>query len=266
MITIRLIIGIFMNLQNKTVFISGASSGIGAACALEFAKAGCRLILCARRSHKLDLLVQDIFKETDVDIFTFELDVRNKPDVDHAIENLPEEWKSIDILVNNAGLARGLGPLHEGDVQDWEEMIDTNVKGLLYLSRKIIPKMVEQNSGHVINIGSIAGRAAYPNGAVYCASKAAVKSISDGLRMDVVGYKIKVSNIEPGLVETEFSLVRFHGNEEKANSVYDNFEALQAKDIAEIALFMANRPSHVQICDMLVTPTHQASAIVVHRN
>lgn len=255
-----------MKIAGKTVFISGASSGIGAACAKHFAKEGCNLILCARRTDRLEALVQDIFIEYNVKIFTFELDVRDKKSVLNSIANLPDEWKNIDILINNAGLARGLGALQDGQISDWEEMIDTNIKGLLYLSRQIVPLMVNRNSGHIINIGSIAGRSAYPNGAVYCATKAAVKSISDGLRMDVVEHRIKVSNIEPGMVETEFSLVRFHGDESKANPVYHNFDALQANDIAEVAVFMANRPAHVQICDMLVTPTHQASATVVHKN
>ena len=255
-----------MNLNDKIVFISGASSGIGKACAKAFAMEGCKLVLCARRTEKLDQLVAEIFRVADVEIFTFQLDVRNKLSVEDAIKMLPEKWKKIDVLINNAGLARGLEPLQNGNTEDWEEMIDTNVKGLLYLSRQILPLMIANGSGYVINIGSIAGRAAYPNGAVYCASKAAVKSISDGLRMDIVQYPIKVSNIEPGMVETEFSLVRFHGDKEKADQVYKNFQALKPEDIAEIAVFMANRPSHVQICDMLITPTHQASATVVHKS
>nr|MBC8343093.1 SDR family NAD(P)-dependent oxidoreductase [Bacteroidota bacterium] len=189
------------------------------------------------------------------------LDVRNREEVKNTIENLSVPWKKIDILINNAGLASGFAKLHEGEIDDWEIMIDTNVKGLLYLTRHVVPIMMENGGeGHVINIGSIAGIAAYPYGAVYCGSKAAVRLISDGLRIDLVDTHIRVSNIQPGLAETEFSLVRFHGDRDKADKVYQGLEALTGKDIAEMALFCANRPPHVQVCEITVTPTHQASA------
>jgi NADP-dependent 3-hydroxy acid dehydrogenase YdfG len=255
-----------MNLKGKTVFITGASSGIGRAIAKSFAREEARLILSARRTEKLDELVQEIFSEhSGSEIFTFELDVRNRDSVKNSIENLPPDWKKIDILVNNAGLALGLAKLHESLIDDFEGMIDTNIKGLLYVTHAIVPLMVERNFGQIINIGSIAGRETYPNGSVYCATKSAVKSISDGLRMDLVDKNIRVANIEPGMVETEFSNVRFHGDQKKAEKVYEGILALQAEDISEIALFIATRPNHVQVCDMLVTPTKQASATVVSR-
>lgn len=252
-------------IKGKTVFISGASSGIGLACTHAFAKVGCNLIICARRNDKIEKLADDIKTKYNVEVFSFQLDVRNREDVVNSISNLPDKWKEIDILVNNAGLSRGLDKLHEGDVNDWEEMIDTNVKGLLYLSRVIVPEMVKKNKGFIINIGSTAGIHAYPGGNVYCATKAAVKFISDGLRQDVVDKNIRVCNIQPGMAETEFSIVRFHGDVDKADNVYKGIKPLIAEDIADIAVYVASAPEHVQICEVTVTPTHQATGGVMYK-
>jgi 3-hydroxy acid dehydrogenase/malonic semialdehyde reductase len=253
-------------LENKIVFISGASSGIGKACAELFAQAGAKLILCARSVEKVQEIGNEIKAQFQTDTLALQLDVQDKSAVDEVIDTLPQEWKKIDILVNNAGLARGLEKLHQGDITDWEAMIDTNVKGLLYLTRKIVPQMLEHKlNGHVINIGSIAGIHAYPGGAVYCATKSAVKFISDGLRMDVVDTPIRVTNIQPGMVETNFSVIRFHGDQEKADNVYDGIDPLTAEDIADIVVYTASAPAHVQICEVTVTPTHQATGGIVHK-
>jgi 3-hydroxy acid dehydrogenase / malonic semialdehyde reductase len=252
-------------IKNKIVFISGASSGLGEAMAKSFAKEGAVLLLCARSIEKLESLKSELEKEYEVKVYTYKLDVRDRKSVEEVLDNLPEEIKNIDILVNNAGLALGLEKLQEGSLDDFDTMIDTNIKGLLYLTRKIVPIMVENQRGQVINIGSVAGVQAYPNGAVYCASKAAVKFISDGLRMDVVHTPIRVTNIQPGMVETNFSLVRFHGDEDKASKVYDGIQALTAEDIANVVLYTASVPDHVQICEVTVTPTNQASGSVVYK-
>jgi 3-hydroxy acid dehydrogenase / malonic semialdehyde reductase len=252
-------------IKNKIVFISGASSGLGEAMAKSFAKEGAVLLLCARSIEKLESLKSELEKEYEVKVYTYKLDVRDRKSVDEVFDSLPEEIKNIDILVNNAGLALGLEKLQEGSLDDFDTMIDTNIKGLLYLTRKIVPIMVENQRGQVINIGSVAGVQAYPNGAVYCASKAAVKFISDGLRMDVVHTPIRVTNIQPGMVETNFSLVRFHGDEDKASKVYDGIQALTAEDIANVVLYTASVPAHVQICEVTVTPTNQASGSVVYK-
>lgn len=253
-------------LKNKIVFISGASSGIGKACAELFAQAGAKLILGARSVEKLQELGNELKVQYQTEILALKLDVQDKEAVDEAINGLPLAWQKIDILINNAGLARGLEKLHQGDVADWEAMIDTNVKGLLYLTRKIVPQMLEnQLNGHVINIGSTAGILAYPGGAVYCATKAAVKFISDGLRMDVVDTPIRVTNIQPGMVETNFSVIRFHGDQQKADNVYDGIKPLTAEDIADIVVYAASAPTHVQICEVTVTPTHQATGGIVHK-
>jgi len=252
--------------NNKIVFITGASSGFGKACAYQFAREGANLIICARRYELVEALAVEIRDKYQVEVLSLKLDVRNRAEVDKSIEQLPEIWQKIDILVNNAGLASGLSKLHEGDIEDWERMIDTNIKGLLYMTRKVVPLMISNNiKGQVINIGSIAGINAYPNGAVYCGSKAAVRFISDGLRMDLVETGIRVTNIQPGLAETEFSIVRFHGDKEKAGAVYKGIEALTAVDVADAVIFAASRPAHVQICEITITPTYQASATVVHR-
>ncbi len=253
------------NIKGKIVFITGASSGIGRACAEEFAALGANILLCARRADQLSGLESDIREKYGVKTHSFVLDVRNYAEVNHQLDILPDEWKKIDILVNNAGLARGLSKLQEGDVSDWEEMIDTNVKGLLYISRKIVPWMVARNRGDVINIGSIAGHEVYPNGNVYCATKFAVDALTKGLRMDTMGTGIRVSSIDPGLVNTEFSKVRFHGDTSRAESVYNGITPLTASDIAECAVFIAARPAHVQITDIGIFPTDQRSATNVHR-
>jgi 3-hydroxy acid dehydrogenase / malonic semialdehyde reductase len=252
-------------IKNKIVFISGASSGLGEAMARSFAKEGAVLLLCARSIEKLESLKSELEKDYGVKVYIYKLDVRDRKSVDEVFDSLPEEIKNIDILVNNAGLALGLEKLQEGSLDDFDTMIDTNIKGLLYLTRKIVPIMVENQRGQVINIGSVAGVQAYPNGAVYCASKAAVKFISDGLRMDVVHTPIRVTNIQPGMVETNFSLVRFHGDEDKASKVYDGIQALTAEDIANVVLYTASVPDHVQICEVTVTPTNQASGTVVYK-
>lgn len=253
-------------LKDKIVFISGASSGIGRACAEVFAKAGAHLILCARTIEKIKDIADGLEAKYKIETLTCELDVQNKKLVSEAIDGLPEKWREIDILVNNAGLARGLEKLHEGNPDEWDAMIDTNVKGLLYLTRKIVPFMLEnQVNGHIINIGSTAGIHAYPNGAVYCATKAAVKAISDGLRMDVVDKPIRVTTVQPGMVETNFSVVRFRGDKQRADSVYEGIKPLTAEDIADIVLYAASAPPHVQICEVTVTPTNQATGGIVYK-
>ena len=258
-----------ISLKNQIVFITGASSGIGAACAKIFARGGAQLILAARRIEKLDQLAKELVETGLIpsanQIHLLELDVRDRLKVESALNTLPEAWKAIDILINNAGLSRGLDKLHEGKFQDWEEMIDTNVKGLLYMTRYIVPGMVNRGRGHVVNIGSIAGRQTYPKGNVYCASKAAVKVISEGLKQDLLGTPVRVTEIEPGLVETEFSNVRFHGDAEKAKNVYQGLTPLTPDDVADVVYFCATRSPHVNISEILLVPTDQASATLVHR-
>ena len=253
------------NLKDKIVFISGASSGIGEACAIEFAELESHLILCARRKDRLEKLSNDLKNKYGIKVLAIELDVRDKIAVENQINNLPEEWKKIDIVVNNAGLSRGLDLLHEGKIQDWEEMIDTNVKGLLYVSRAIIPGMVERKKGDIINIGSIAGHEVYPKGNVYCATKHAVDAITKGLRMDLFGTSLRVCTIDPGLVETEFSQIRFRGDKERAKSIYKGCEPLKPEDIAECVVFAASRPKHVQIAEIIVLATAQRSATNVYK-
>lgn len=253
-----------LDIMNKTVLVTGATSGIGKACALKFAKAGYRVIVTARNNEKLNKIMLEI-GETDAEVFGLCFDVRDRETVKTALENLSEEWKTIDILINNAGLALGLEPEYEGDFQDWDTMIDTNIKGLLNMTRFIVPEMVKRDSGMVINIGSVAGDAAYANGNVYCATKAAVKVISDGLRIDVANSSVRVTNIKPGLVETNFSNVRFHGDNERAANVYKGIHPLTGEDIADVALFAAQAPAHVQIAEVLVLATHQGSGSVIVR-
>lgn len=252
-------------MKNKIVFISGANSGIGKACAEKFAEKGAKLILCSRDVEKLIKAADAINKKYDTEILTYQLDVRDREKVETVISELPKKWQKIDILINNAGGALGLEKFQDGSIADWDEMIDSNVKGLLYLSRNIVPLMIKNKKGHVINIGSIAGVAAYPNGAVYCGVKAAVRLISDGLRMDTVDTPVRVTNVQPGMVETNFSVVRFHGDRERAKKVYQGLKALTAEDIAGIVFFSASLPEHVQICEVTVTPNSQASATVVHK-
>ncbi|NQU49493.1 MAG: SDR family NAD(P)-dependent oxidoreductase [Planctomycetes bacterium] len=252
-------------MTGRTVFVTGASSGIGQACATAFAAAGARVLMCARRRARLEALTVQLRQNFDADVFAFDLDVQNRQNVADVLAGLPDEWQDIDILVNNAGLSRGLVPLQEGLIDDWEEMIDTNVKGLLYVSRSILPGMIERGSGHVINIGSIAGREVYPNGAAYCASKYAVTALTKGMRLDLNGSGVQVSTIDPGLVNTEFSSVRFHGDQARADSTYNGMTPLSGEDIAEAVLWVAARPAHVNIAEMLVLPVDQASATLVHR-
>lgn len=252
-------------LKNKIVFISGASDGIGKACAEDFAKMGANLILAARSFDKLETIKNELEYEWDVKVKIVKLDVQDKLGVQKVVEDLDDYWKDIDILINNAGLAREMDPLQDGNIEDWEVMIDTNIKGLLYLTRNILPLMKDKE-GHIINIGSTAGIHAYPGGTVYCATKSAVKFISDGLRQDLVATDIRVTNIQPGMVETNFSNIRFDGDNEKASNVYKGIKALSAHDISNIAVYTASIPSHVQICEVTVTPTHQATGGVVHKN
>lgn len=254
-----------MSLKGKIVLITGASSGIGAACAQLFAQAGANLILAARRLERVQGLGTQLEQQYQIQTHVLGLDVCDRQAVDATLSNLPNPWNQIDILVNNAGLSRGLSKLHEGSIDDWEEMLDTNVKGLLYVTRAVVPGMVERQSGHVVNIGSIAGRVAYPGGNVYCASKAAVRAISDGLKQDLIGTPVRVTEIEPGLVETEFSLVRFHGDRDLAEKVYQDLTPLTGEDIADLVLFSVTRPPHVNISEMLVVPVDQANATLVHR-
>lgn len=254
-----------MTLTNRTVLITGASSGIGESCANAFAKAGARLILAARRGDRLTRLAARLASEHNTETHSILLDVRDREAVAAAIDSLPVDWQQIDVLINNAGLGLGLSKLHEGDIGHWEQMIDTNVKGLLYVTRAVVPGMVARGQGHVINIGSIAGQEAYPNGNVYCATKHAVDAITRGLRMDLVDTPIRVSTVDPGLVETEFSIVRFEGDAERAAKVYEGIAALTGDDIADAVLYCATRPPHVTINQIVLTPTHQASAIVISR-
>ncbi len=254
-----------VSLKDKIVLITGASSGIGEACARVFAAQGAKLLLAARRLERLEKLTKELKASSGAAAHLVKLDVRNQPAVENAVRSLPQEWSAIDVLVNNAGLSRGLEKLHEGNLQDWEEMIDTNVKGLLYVCRAVIPGMVARGRGHIINIGSIAGHELYPNGNVYCATKFAVKALSRGLRMDLSGTPLRVTSVDPGAVETEFSLVRFHGDAERAKKVYKGFTPLAGEDIADAVVYCATRPPHVDISEMIVMPTAQAATFLVHR-
>jgi serine 3-dehydrogenase len=254
-----------VSVRDRIVLVTGASSGIGEACARVFAEAGAKLIVAARRSQRLEQLASELQQAHGTTTHAIELDVRDRDRVESTLRSLPREWSEIDILVNNAGLSRGLNKLHEGSIDDWEEMIDANVKGLLYVTRAIVPGMVQRQRGHVINIGSIAGRQTYPGGNVYCASKAAVRSISEGLKQDLIGTPVRVSEVQPGLVETEFSDVRFHGDTERAKNTYKGLTPLTGADIADVVLFCATRAPHVNVSEMLVVPTDQATATLVHR-
>jgi 3-hydroxy acid dehydrogenase/malonic semialdehyde reductase len=253
------------SLRDQIVFITGASSGIGRSCARAFARQGARVLMAARRLERLEKLAADLKAEFGAESRCLGLDVRDQAAVERAVSALSPEWEAVDVLVNNAGLSRGLDKFYEGKIADWEEMIDTNVKGLLYVSRAVIPGMVRRGRGHIINIGSIAGRDFYPNGNVYCATKAAVNALSKGLRLDLVGTPLRVSLVDPGMVETEFSLVRFHGDGDRAAKIYQGLTPLTPDDIADAVLFCATRPSHVNISELVVYPTAQASATLVHR-
>ncbi len=251
--------------MQKTVLITGATSGIGLACAGKFAENGHRLIITGRRKQRLEETKQQLTEKFGIPVLTLNFDIRNQQAVQEAIENIPDNWQNIDILINNAGLAAGLDPVQTGIIDDWERMIDTNVKGLLYISRAVLPGMIERKKGHVINIGSIAGKEVYPNGNVYCASKHAVDAITKGIRIDTVKYGIKVTQIAPGAVETEFSVVRFKGDQEKADSVYKGFEPLHPENIAEVAYYTSTLPDNVNINDLVIMPTAQASATILHK-
>lgn len=247
--------------MKKTALITGATSGIGEACARKFAEGGYRLILTGRNGKKLE----ELKEELDTEVLTLNYDVRDRKATEAAVKSIPADWAAIDVLINNAGLALGLEPEYEGDMDDWETMIDTNIKGLLTMTRLIVPGMVERNCGHVINIGSVAGDAAYAGGNVYCATKSAVKAITDGLRIDVAHTAVRVTNLKPGLVETRFSNVRFHGDDERADNVYKGITPLTGADIADVAFYAASAPAHVQIAEVLILATHQASGSVVYR-
>ncbi len=251
--------------MKKIALITGATSGLGKAIALRLGKEGYNLIITGRRKDKLEELDKEISINYGSTVLPLCFDVRKYDEVETALGNLPEKWKNIDVLVNNAGLAVGLDPIHKGEVDDWERMIDTNVKGLLYVTRVVTPVMVERCSGHIINIGSIAGKAVYPNGAVYCATKYAVNALHQGMRMDLLPYNIRVTQICPGAVETEFSLVRFKGDKGRADQVYTGYENLVADDIAESVYFAISQPPHVDIQDMLVMPTAQATGNMFHK-
>jgi NADP-dependent 3-hydroxy acid dehydrogenase YdfG len=244
--------------------ITGATSGIGEACARKFAQNGDKVILTGRNQVRMTAIADEL-KAQGAEVLTLMFDVRDREAARQAIESLPAEWQEIDVLVNNAGLALGLEPEFEGNSDDWDGMIDTNVKGLLTMTRLIVPGMVARNRGHVINMGSVAGDAAYAGGNVYCATKAAVKALSDGLRIDVANTAVRVTNLKPGLVETNFSNIRFHGDEERAANVYKGIKPLTGDDIADVAVYAANAPAHVQIAEVLILATHQASGSVIVR-
>jgi NADP-dependent 3-hydroxy acid dehydrogenase YdfG len=248
-------------LKNKTAFITGASAGIGQATARRFVEIGARVVLAARRLDRLEKLAGELPGE----VHLLKLDIRDNEQVEQAIAGLPNDFKEIDILVNNAGLGRGLDKVHEGDLDGWNQMIDTNVKGLLHVSRAVIPGMVERGRGHIINIGSIAGHEVYPGGNVYCATKHAVTALTKGMRMDLMDTPVRVSTVDPGLVETEFSIVRFDGDVEKAMNTYKGYKPLEAGDVADAVAWIASRPEHVQIAEVIILPTAQASAMLTHK-
>ncbi len=251
--------------MNRIALITGATAGIGEATARLLGKNGYDLIITGRRKERLDRLKNELEEKTPAKVLPLTFDVRRRDEVGKALGSLPEKWQAIDVLVNNAGLAAGLSKLHEGDIDDWEQMIDTNVKGLLYVSRIILPGMVERRRGHVINISSTAGKEVYANGNVYCATKFAVDALNKAMRLELVDYGVKVTSVNPGFTETEFSLVRFKGDKEKAKQPYVGMEPLHAEDIAEVILFVLSRPDHVNINEIIVTPKAQANAFYIHR-
>ncbi len=253
------------SLRDHIVLITGASSGIGAACARVLARDGAKLILNGRRKERLEAIAKELKERHGASSLLRPFDVRDFSQVKAALEKLPGDWESIDVLINNAGLARGLDKLHEGQIDDWDEMIDSNVKGLLYVTRLVVPGMVKRGRGHVINIASIAGMQTYPRGNVYCASKAAVRVLSDGLRQDLLGTPIRVTTISPGLVETEFSQVRFRGDRERAAQAYRGLTPLTADDVADAVFYSLTRPAHVNISEMILMPIDQASTTLIHR-
>lgn len=252
-------------MDKKIALITGATSGIGEACARKFAQGGYNLIITGRNGEKLNQL-RDQFAQQGTDVLVLNFDVRDRDAATKAVQSLSGKWQQIDVLINNAGLARGLEPEYEGSFQDWDEMIDTNIKGLLTMTRLIVPGMVERNHGHIINVGSVAGDAAYAGGNVYCATKSAVKLISDGLRIDLVNTAVRVTNLKPGLVQTNFSNIRFHGDDARADGVYKGIQPLSGDDIADVAFYAASAPEHVQIAEVLVLATHQGSGSVISKD
>jgi 3-hydroxy acid dehydrogenase / malonic semialdehyde reductase len=252
-------------LSGKTVFVTGASSGIGRATALAFAREGCRLLVCARRQERLEAVEQELTAAGAVAVHRFTLDVTDRGAVEAELAGLPQGWSEIDVLVNNAGLSRGLAKVYEDDPQNWDEMIDTNLKGLLYVTRQVVPGMVARGRGHVINMGSTAGYITYANGAVYCATKAAEKSISEGLKLDLMGTPVRVTSVDPGMVETDFSVVRFRGDQERAAKVYQDITPLKPEDIAETIVWAAGRPAHVNIHTVVMTTIDQGNSVTFHR-
>jgi len=254
-----------MRLKGKIVFITGASAGIGAATAMVFAAEGARLLLAARRAGKLAEVASLALTRGATAVHSIDLDIRSRHRVQRAIDELPPEWAEIDVLVNNAGLSRGMEKLYTGKIDDWEEMIDTNIKGMLYVMRSVVPMMVVRGRGHVVTLGSMAAEIVYPNGAVYCGTKAAARAINDGLREDLLGTPVRVTSVDPGLVETDFSLVRFHGDRGRAAKVYKGLKPLTAEDIAEAILWTVTRPEHVNIAHVSLTSVHQANTLLIHR-
>lgn len=251
-------------MKGKLIFITGATSGIGEACARKFAEMGSNLILNGRNTEKLEALKEELTARG-VEVLTLPFDVRNRGEMRRAVDSLEGKWQQIDVLVNNAGLVLGMDKEHEGSLDEWDIVIDTNIKALLAMTRMIVPGMVERQRGHIINIGSIAGDAAYAGGSVYCATKAAVKALSDGLRIDLVDTPLRVTNVKPGMVETNFSVVRFRGDKDKADAVYNGIRPLTGEDIADVVYYAASAPEHVQIAEVLVMPTYQATGTVCHR-
>ncbi len=252
-------------LADEVVFVTGASSGIGLACARAFARERARLLLAARRLERLVAFERELLDLGSPAVRSAELDVRDERAVSATLAGLPDDWKGVEVLVNNAGLSRGMAPLQEGRLLDWDEMIDTNVKGLLHVDRAVVPLMVARGRGTVVHIGSIAGRQTYPGGTVYCATKSAVRALTDGLRLDLLGTGVRVTSVDPGLVDTEFSEVRFRGDAARASAVYRGLRPLSAEDVAEVVVFAATRPPHVDLAEVLLLPTDQASAIHLHR-
>ncbi|MEW5799044.1 MAG: SDR family oxidoreductase [Bacteroidota bacterium] len=253
------------NLKNKIVLITGASSGIGRSAAIKFAELGANLLICARRKERLEEVSREISARFKVKVHSFQMDVRDHHQVKRLLNELPAEWKNISLLVNNAGLSSGFDTIQEGSIEDWEAMIDTNVKGLLYVTRAVLPGMIERKEGHIINLGSVAGRMVYPKGNVYNASKFAVRALNEGMKMDLLGTPIRVTTVDPGLVETEFSIVRFHGDKERASNVYKGITPLTPDDIADAIVWAATRPAHVNINEIVLMPVDQASPTMVNR-
>lgn len=255
-----------MNIKGKIVFITGASSGIGLESAKAFAREGCKLILTARRIDKIKFLAAELLKEFGTESLTLPLDVRKKEDVFTLFDKLPDDWKKIDILLNNAGVGKGLSPIHESDPDGWDEMIDTNVKGLLFVTKSVANLMIKNGNGHIINVGSVAGREVYPNGNVYCATKFAVNALTKAMRVELYDKNIRVTTVDPGMVETEFSLIRFDGDEERAKNVYKGMTPLSPADIADTIVFCATRPAHVNISEVVIYPSDQANTTTVKRS